>query len=141
MRRLSAVILFLAVSAVLVLTVSCGGNSMSMQGRQLQSITVTPKTADAMNFPGGQVQFSAMGNFNMAPMPAATPVMWSLSEPMSGMAPGGVTINATTGMATCSGFTGTVIVMAMAPAEPLIPLSQMSTMTMNVSGQAQLTCP
>lgn len=136
MRRILAFILFLAISVALV---SCGGASMSMQGRQLQSITVTPMSADARNFPSGMVQFTAMGNFNMAPMTAATPVMWSI-VPMDSMAPAGVTINSM-GVATCSGFTGTVMIMAMAPAEPQIPLAQMSNMTMNVSGTAQLTCP
>jgi len=115
---------------------------MSMQGRQLQSITVTPASADAMNFPNGMVQFKAMGSFNMAPMTAATPVMWTIGNAMgSSMPPVGVTINSMTGVAQCSGFTGTVFIMASAPAEPEIPLAQMSPMTMNVSGMAQLTCP
>lgn len=142
MRRFSAFILFLVVSAVLVLTISCGGASMATQGRQLQSITVSPANADARNFPNGMVQFTAMGNFNMAPMTASMPVMWSIGNEMSSsMPPVGVTINSMTGMAQCSGFTGTVFIMASAPAEPQVPLAQMSTMTMNVNGMAQLTCP
>jgi hypothetical protein len=142
MRRVLAVILFFVVSAVLLFTLSCGGTSMSMQGRQLQSITVTPMSADAKNSSNGMVQFSAMGNFNMAPMNAMTPVTWTIGPFMSSMpVPAGVSINAMTGVAQCSGFTGTVIVMATAPIEPEIPLNQMSTMTMNVSGSAQLTCP
>lgn len=142
MRRLSAVILFLLVSAVFLLTISCGGTSMSMQGRQLQSITVTPMSADPKNSSNGMVQFTAMGNFNMAPMNAMTPVTWSIGPLMSSMpVPAGVSINAVTGMAQCSGFMGTVTVMATAPMNPSIPMSQMSNMTMNVSGSAQLTCP
>ena len=143
MRRFLAVIFFFVLSAVLVLAVSCGGTSMSTQGRQLQSITVTPASADAKNSPNGMVQFSAMGNFNMAPMSAAMPVMWSVGMPMSSMSSGtvGVTINSTTGLAQCNGFMGNAIIMATAPMDPLIPMSQMSTMTMNVSGQAQLICP
>jgi hypothetical protein len=149
MRRFLNVILFLVLSAVLVLTVSCGGTSMSAQGRQLQSITVTPATADAKNSPNGMVQFSAMGNFNMAPMTAATPVTWSLGMPMasnpmmpmaSTSAPMTVTIS-TAGVAQCNGFMGTVSVMATAPMDPSMPVSQMSNMTMNVTGMAQLTCP
>jgi hypothetical protein len=34
--------------------------------RELQFITITPKTADAQNFPNGEVQFMATGNFNKA---------------------------------------------------------------------------
>ncbi len=142
MRRLSAVILFLLVSAVILLTISCGGSSMSLQGRQLQSITVTPMSADAKNSSTGMVQFSAMGHFNMAPMSAMTPVTWSIGNPMSSAAvPAGVSINSVTGVAQCSGFMGTVTVMATAPMNPSMPMSQMSNMTMNVSGTAQLTCP
>lgn len=140
MRRLSAAILTLVMCAVLLPTVSCGGN-MSMMGRQLQSITVTPASADAKNFPSGMVQFTAMGNFTMSPMSAAPAVMWSIGNPFSSQpAPAGVTISAT-GLAQCSGFTGSTIVMATAPMDPLIPLAQMSTMTANVSGSATLICP
>ena len=116
---------------------------MSMQ-RQLQSITVTPSSADASKFPSGQVQFAATGNFNMAPMTAATPVTWSI-QPMMGsmmmgsMMPTGVSINAMTGMAQCSGFMGTVTIMATSPTSGM---SQMGgTMTTNVTGTALLTCP
>ena len=142
MRRLSTFILVLFVSAVPLLTVSCGGSSMSMQGRQLQSITVTPSMADPMKGSSGQVQFMAMGHFNMAPMTATIPVMWSIGNPFSAQpVPAGVSIDATTGMARCSGFMGMVSIMAMAPMDPDVPVSQMSMMTMNVSGSAQLTCP
>ncbi|HET9364634.1 MAG TPA: hypothetical protein VFP71_06520 [Candidatus Angelobacter sp.] len=140
MRRLSAVILTLALCAVLLPVVSCGGN-MSMTGRQLQSITVTPPSADARNFSSGMVQFTAMGNFTMSPMSAAPAVMWSIGNPFSSQpAPAGVTISAT-GLAQCSGFTGSAIVMATAPMDPMIPLAQMSTLTSNVSGSSTLICP
>ena len=142
MRRLSTFILVLLISAVLLLTISCGGSSMSMQGRQLQSITVTPSTADPMQGSSGQVRFMAMGNFSMAPMTATIPVMWSIGNPFSAQPmPAGVSIDAMTGMARCSGFMGTVTIVAMAPMDPDIPIAQMSMMTMNVSGSAQLTCP
>lgn len=142
MRRLSTLISVLFISSFLALIISCGGSSMSMQGRQLQSITVTPSMADPMRSSFGQVQFMAMGHFNMAPMTAAIPVMWSIGNPFSAQpVPAGVSIDAMTGMARCSGFMGTVTIMAMAPMDPDVPISQMSMMTMNVSGSAQLTCP
>jgi len=136
MRRFSALAFFLIVSAVLVMTVSCGG-TMSM-GRQLQSITVTPMSANAMNFPSGMVQFSAMGNFNMAPMTASVPVTWSLMGPNSTMAPAGVSINSMTGMAQCSGFMGTVTVMA---SNAMGSSNMPGSMAVQVVGTAQLTCP
>ncbi len=136
MRRFAVLVLFLIVSTVLVMTISCGG-SMSM-GRQLQSITVTPMSANAMSFPSGMVQFSAMGNFNMAPMTAAVPVTWSLMVPNSTMAPAGVSINPMTGMAQCSGFMGTVTVMA---ANSMDSTNMPGAMAVQMVGRAQLTCP
>lgn len=127
--------------------IACGGNSMltgAVMPRQLQSITVTPQNATAQNFTNKQVQFTAMGNFNVPPMSATTPAVWSIGNPFSTdptqPTPAGVSVNAN-GLATCTTFSGTVLIEATAPQEPEIPLSQMSTMTANVSGTAQLTCP
>jgi hypothetical protein len=140
MRRPLDCIVFLAAAATLLLTVSCGGRSMMMSARQLESIMVSPASADANNS-NGMVQFSAMGTFNMAPMTATPQVRWSIGNPFSAQpVPAGVSIDAN-GLAMCSGFNGMVEIMATAPADPGIPLSQMSMMTMNVSGMAQLTCP
>jgi hypothetical protein len=133
--------LLVPVVAAFLLTASCGGNSMMMSStRQMQSITITPMTADPMSA-NGMVQFSAMGNFNMAPMSANVAVRWSLGNPFSTQpAPMGVSISPS-GLAQCSGFMGTVTVEATAPMDPNMPISQMSMNSMNVSGMAQLTCP
>ena len=131
-------LLFPAIVALLLMVVSCGGNSMmTVSARQLQSITVSPTSADAKNS-SGMVQFMAMGNFNMDPMMAATPVRWSIGNPFSAQpAPAGVSIDMN-GLAQCSGFIGMVTIEATAPMDPNMPLSKM---TMNVTGMAQLTCP
>jgi hypothetical protein len=133
--------LFPAIAAVLLMVVSCGGNSMmTMSARQLQSITVSPTSADAKNS-GGMVQFTATGNFNMDPMTAMTPVRWSIGNPFSAQpVPAGVSVDVN-GLAQCSGFMGMVTIEATAPMDPNMPLSKMTMMTMNVSGMAQLTCP
>ena len=113
---------------------------MTMSARQLQSITVTPMSADAMAS-GGVVQFTAMGNFNMNPMMATTPVRWSIGNPFSAQpVPAGVSIDMN-GVAQCSGFNGMVTIEATAPMDPNMPLAKMTMMTMNVTGMAQLTCP
>lgn len=126
----------------------CGGNGMmnSSNTRQLQSLTVTPASADARNFPSGQVQFTAMGTFNMAPMTVMSPpVRWSIgnpfaAQPMSaGMSPA-ASVDAN-GLAQCNGFAGIATIQATAPADPSMPLSQMGMMTRTVAGMAQLTCP
>ena len=113
---------------------------MMMPARQMQSITVSPASADPRNS-GGMVQFTAMGNFNMDPMTAATPVRWSVGNPFSAQpVPAGVSVDMN-GLAQCSGFTGMVMIEATAPMDPSMPLSKMTMSTMNVTGMAQLTCP
>lgn len=140
-RKYLTTLLAPVAAIALLLTVSCGGNSMMMSStRQMQSITVSPMAADPMPS-HGMVQFSAIGNFNMSPMTANVPVRWSLGNPFSMQpVPAGVSISPT-GLAQCSGFMGTITVEATAPMDPNMPLSQMSMNSMNVSGMAQLTCP
>lgn len=140
-RKYSIALLVPVVAISFLLMASCGGNSMMMSStRQMQSITVSPMSADAMAS-HGMVQFMAMGNFNMAPMSANVPVRWSLGNPFSTQpAPMGVSISAS-GLAQCSGFMGTVTVEATAPMDPNMPVSQMTMNSMNVTGMAQLTCP
>jgi|SRR5215472_10549768 len=119
----------------------CGGSTMS-SSRQLQSLTVTPASADAQASPGGKVQFTAMGTFNMAPITMSPPVLWSIGSPFG---PAPVNMPAASvdanGLAQCNGFVGKVLVEATAPTEPEIPLLQMTSMTITVSGMAQMTCP
>jgi hypothetical protein len=120
-----------------------GCGSMMSSSRQMQSLTVTPASADAQAFPGGKVQFTAMGTFNIAPTTVTSPpVLWSIGSPF-GSPPANMpaaTVDST-GLAQCNGFVGTVLVEATAPTEPEIPLLQMTSMTTTVSGTAQLVCP
>ena len=140
MSSIRKTLFFAAIAAVLLLAISCGGNSMMMSARQMQSITVSPVSANPRNS-GGMVQFSAMGNFNMDPMMAATPVRWSVGNPFSAQpVPAGVSVDMN-GLAQCTGFTGMVMIEATAPVDPNMPLSKMTMNTMNVTGMAQLTCP
>jgi hypothetical protein len=141
-RKHPATLLVPLATITFLLTASCGGNSMMAMNstRQMQSITVTPTSADPMAS-SGMVQFTAMGNFNMAPMSANIPVRWSLGNPFSTQAaPMGVSISQN-GLAQCSGFMGMITVEATAPMDPNMPMSQMSMNSMNVTGMAQLTCP
>jgi len=137
-RTTSASFLFPVIAATLLMTISCGG-SMMMTSRQMQSITVSPASADAKSS-GGMVQFTAMGNFNMAPMTSNVPVRWSLGNPFSSQpVPSGVSIDAN-GLAQCSGFMGMITVEAVSPMDPSMPMSQMTMNTMNIIGMAQLNC-
>lgn len=131
--------LLLMMTAALV---ACGSNMGMTSNRQLQSITVTPASGMASATNNKEVQFTATGHFNMDPMTAMVPqVTWSLasSDPMVMGTPAGVTINSN-GMAQCTTFSGMVTVMATAPMNSGMPISQMG-MNQNVTGMAQLTCP
>ena len=141
----STFLLFLLAVGLLSTIIACSSGMMTSMTatRQLQSITVTPASATAQSTTNNQVQFSAMGHFNMSPMTGTPQVLWSIGNPFSASsmpAPAGVSINAN-GMAQCSTFVGTVTIQATAPMDPNMPLSQMSMMTSNVTGMAQLTCP
>ena len=120
----------------------CGGSVMN-NGRMLQTITVTPASADAKNFPNGKVQFTATGTFNMAPVTVASPaVMWSIGSPFSTPSPTMPQASIdSTGLAQCNAFVGTTLVAATAPTEPEIPLLGMTPSTPAVSGTATLVCP
>ena len=120
----------------------CGGSTMS-SSRQMQGLTVTPASADAQASPGGKVQFTATGRFNMAPITVMSPpVLWSIGSPFGSppvnMPAASVDAN---GLAQCNGFVGKVLVEATAPTEPEIPILQMTSMTSTVTGTAQMTCP
>ena len=133
---------FLLIFPALIWITACGGNMAinSTPSRQLQSIAVTPTAATAQST-SRQVQFTAMGSFNMAPMSGMVQVLWSIGNPFSAMpVPAGITINQN-GLASCSTFSGTVTIQATAPMDPGMPLMQMGMMTSNASGMAQLTCP
>jgi hypothetical protein len=110
----------------------------SMSNRVLQSMVVSPATADARNSPSGQVQFSAMGTFSKAPSPAPVPFVapysgsWATSD-----------LNVATidqhGLAMCvAGASGTVTITAIASSNAGVGTQNTSTA---VSGTAKLTCP
>jgi len=60
----SVVLLGLSIS----LNLSCGSSSPA---RQIESISVSPPSADAQNYPDGKVPFVATGTYNVSPMTVA----------------------------------------------------------------------
>jgi hypothetical protein len=129
---------------IVLFAAGCGGISgfvLISDGRLLVSLTVTPTVADPVQFPSGQVQFTASGNFNMDPMfvNSMSNVVWTVDRGPFSMAPdlGHASISAN-GVAQCGvGFIGTVQVIATAPANP----NQGLTQNNQVVGTAQLHCP
>src|SRR5580693_4317565 len=65
MRSLPVLPYLRALVLLAAFALSCGGNSSS--DRVLQSITLSPATADARDYPGGQVQFTATGFYTTNP--------------------------------------------------------------------------
>jgi hypothetical protein len=129
--------LLIAVIALAMPNLGCGAMNSS-QNRVLQSIAVTPASADAQSFSMGQVPFTATGTYSEPPSPA----------PVSFVAPysGGWMVSDTriatisqSGMAQCiAGATGTVTVTAKASANSGTGTQNISVA---VSGTATLKCP
>lgn len=129
-------LLGLPIAFLLLALAACGMNS---QNRVLMSMTLAPTTADAQNFAGGQVQFTATGVFSEPPSPATVTFM----EPFSGtwtVSNSNVATIDQSGMAQCiSGASGVVTVTAVASSNSAgMSPGAMSTA---VSASAMLTCP
>jgi hypothetical protein len=130
-------LLFLVVAAAIAL--ACGSS------HNLQSISVIPATADAKDFPGGQVQFRAVGSYSSSSTPVPVRVTWSNCNVPS---PSEITVSAQ-GLAQCNpGASGTYVVEATVPLEPegavcnvLLVCGQAGKDCFNTYGVAKLTCP
>jgi hypothetical protein len=118
-ERLWALIIVMMGAAVLS---GCGGTS-NPQERQLVSISVQPGNAQAVA-PDGTIAFSAVGNFNQAPLTQPNfAVQWSSSD--SNVA----TVDTATGLATCATVGGPVTIVGSAPGK-----------AGTVTGSGVLTC-
>jgi hypothetical protein len=122
------------------LTLACGSSA----SHTLQSVTISPASADAQSYPGGLVQFTATGTFAAPPSPV-TPLVatWGTCD-QAGNLTTEVSVSAS-GVAQCaSGAAGTYKVWAFG--------LNITGATCNVetacgggcgrvTGTAQLTCP
>jgi hypothetical protein len=123
-------------SLVLVLA-SCGSGS-SMGSSQLQSITVNPPTADAQNYPNGEVPFEATGNY-INPSRKVTPQAASWVACSQNAPTSDASVNSS-GVAACaSGAKGTYSVNAYVMTNCNLITACGGGCT--VVGSAQLTCP
>ncbi|HEV2469698.1 MAG TPA: hypothetical protein VGS78_10920 [Candidatus Sulfotelmatobacter sp.] len=110
-----------------LLAVGCGSSN-----RVIQSVTVTPATADAQNFPNGQVQFTASGNYSRPPSPVAlSQANWWLSD-------GSMATLTGNGLAQCvPGASGVATVRAGVSG----PCRGTNCTAVQIVGTAQLSCP
>lgn len=117
------------------LFVACGNRN------QLQSMTITPAQADAQNYPNGQVQFTAAGTYANGNQVKPLTSLWTPGVPWSEVAWPGLTLT-DAGLASCgTAKPGTYTIVATAPLDPGVPISQLSMTTPQLNGTTQLTCP
>jgi hypothetical protein len=116
---------------------ACGSN------RKLESVTLSPTSADAKNFPNGQVPFTATGMYSKPPSPVpltSKDVFWCVGS--NGACDGNVNTGASLtqdGVAQCNqNFVGTVTVLAGTSMPPMNPDKGPNLI---IFGSAQLTCP
>lgn len=130
------------VATLIFQTLGCGTSGSS--NRVLQSVAVTPPTANALSSPIGQVQFTATGTFSKAPSPAAVTFVapysggWQSSDPSIATLVGTGTGTGTATFQCLAGASGAVTITATASTNAATGTGATGTA---VSGTASLTCP
>ena len=140
-RPLLAFSLLLAAAFAL----ACGSS------HKLQSVTVTPTTADAKDFPSGKVPFTAIGTFSSSPSPtplSSGQIQWcygganDVANPVAGLCAGNIAQFASVdqnGVAQCTPQAqGTFYILAGVSAGKMNPDAGDE---LTIFGSAQLTCP
>jgi len=140
MQRLPLALLSLALVLAAALALSCGTGSQNQD--PLVSVTLSPATADAADYPNGQVQFVATGYYinpsrTVSPLTAA----WGTCYQEASTSEVSVTAG---GVAQCApGAVGTFTVWADDPPLPNVACTAITACGGGcfVAGTAQLTCP
>ena len=139
MKRILSLFTGPFVLAAALATSSCG------DGRQLQSVTLVPASADAKDYPNGQIPMTATGNYNKPPSPVlltSNDIVWCVGT-SDGTCNGNIVspvIVDVNGVAQCSlGQTGTATILAGKPSSTAVTPDGSSQL--KVFGAAQLTCP
>lgn len=136
------IFLFLLV-LVAAFALACGVS----QPRLLESVALSPTSADAQNYPGGMVQFTATGTYNKSPSPVAPlSATWGACD-VTGANTSEVFVSSS-GVAQCaSGAAGTYTVWAfdvvVIPGKSACPeiVNSCGVGCGQVTGFALLTCP
>jgi hypothetical protein len=141
MSTLRLVLCFLGLAGAGAALLSCGSSAAQ---HQLQSITLSPASADAQQYSDGQVQFVVTGYYKTAPLTVAPlPAKWGACYQSSPTTE--ISINSA-GVAQCGiGAVGTYVIWAN---DPLPDTGVYSCPSTNACGEgcvfsatAQLTCP
>ena len=145
MKKYGPQLLFGLLVAAAAVTIACGSSTSST--RTLQSVTLSPATADAQDYPNGQVPFAATGFYNKSPQ-KVSPLTATWGACYQQAATSAVTVSAS-GVAQCkAGASGTYTVWAFDtnPTPPGYGTCIAFTACggggcTRVTGTAQLTCP
>jgi hypothetical protein len=115
------------------MTLACGSHV-------LQSITISPTSADAKDYPNGRVQFVATGHFNTNPL-EVTPLSPNWSALDQSLSPTSAVSVTSTGLAQCAdGALGTYLIEASDPM-PGSHTGMCPELGCVIFATAQLTCP
>jgi hypothetical protein len=127
------------VLAAALATLGCGS------GRQLQSVTLVPASADAKDYPNGQIPMTATGMYSQPPSPVlltSNDIVWCVGT-SNGLCNGNIAspvIVDVNGVAQCSlGKTGTATVLAGKPSSKAVTPDGGSQL--KIFASAQVTCP
>jgi len=143
MKRFGPQLLFSLLLLIATITLACGSSP-----HLLQSVTVSPATADAKDFPNGLVQFTATGLYNSSPT-RVTPLKanWGVCVLTAGSEqPSNAVTVSSNGLAQCvSGAPGMYVVFAWStnPTKGAVcnVVEACSGGCGSINGTAQLTCP
>ena len=141
MKRLRFTLFLLGLFLVSSIALSCGASPQDPPS-QLQSITLSPATADAQDYANGQVPFTATGIY-INPIHTVTPLSANWGTCYQNASTSEVTVTKG-GLAQCvSGAVGTYTIWADAPPNPNVECLAMTACGGGcfVAGTAQLTCP
>ena len=132
---ISRIALCIALVAILFFGIACGNSKIT-------SVTLSPAVADAQNFPGGTVQFTAAGTYSgSSKVVPLTNLTWCIGT-SNGICNGNIASVASVssgGLAQClPGANGNATIVAGTGGHVGMP-DQGSTLA--VFGTAQLTCP
>jgi hypothetical protein len=140
MRRYAPQFLLLLLVLAAAMTLACASSA----SHTLQSVTISPASADAQNYAGGLVQFTATGTYTAPPSPV-TPLAatWGVCD-QSGNGTSEISVSAS-GVAQCaSGAAGTYKVWAFdlnTKGATCDVVTACGGGCGRVTGAAQLTCP
>ncbi|HYM76446.1 MAG TPA: hypothetical protein VE377_10760 [Candidatus Dormibacteraeota bacterium] len=107
-------------------------------------MAITPASADAMNYPNGQVQYTATATFIDGGQVTPASALWTPGGPwtLTPQTPWPAISLNSSGLASCGTVApGIYPIVATAPIDPNFPVSKMTMTTPQVSAMASLTCP